>query len=140
MSPLNRTTMNPPTMVKPHGAFSHVLTVSGVKEWVFLTDKGALTSDGQLVGEGDAGAQTTWVLDLIQSGLESAGAGWPNVVQMSTHLVGRSSVQPFLKARDDYFTRVYSDGDYPTNTLTVVEGLVREGMLVAITAVAALPE
>ena len=127
-------------MVTPHGAFSHVLKVGGVKEWVFLTDKAALTSDGQLVGEGDAGAQTRWVLDLVQSGLESAGAGWPNVVQLSTHLVGRSSVKPFLEARDEYFAKVYPDSDYPTNTLTIVEGLVREGMLVAITAVAALPE
>ena len=140
MAQLERSTWNPPNMVTPHGAFSHVLKVGRVKEWIFLTDKAALTPDGKLVSEGDAGAQTLWVLDLVQSGLNSAGAGWSNVVQLSTHLVGRSSVQPFLIARDQYFQRVYPDGDYPTNTLTIVEGLVREGMLVAITAVAALPE
>ena len=138
MTTLKRSTWNPSSMAVPHGAFSHVLKVGGVKEWIFFTDKAALTSEGRLVGEGDAGAQTTWVLDLIQIGLHSAGADWNNVVQLSTHLVGRSSVKPFLQARDEYFAKVYPEGDYPTNSLTVVDGLVREGMLVAVTALAAL--
>ena len=140
MSQLERATWNPPSMVTPHGAFSQVLKVSGVGAFLFLTDKVALTPDGQLVGESDAGAQTEHVLGLVESGLESGGAGWANVVQLTTHLVGRSSVQPFLKARDEYFARVYPNTDYPTNTLTLVDGLLREGMLVAVTAVAALGE
>ena len=107
--------------------------------WLFLTDKAALTADGKIVGEEDPAAQTRWVLRLIESGLESGGASWANVVQLSTHLVGRSSVAPFLHARDEFFAQVYPDADYPPNTLVVVNGLVREGMLVAITAVAALP-
>jgi enamine deaminase RidA (YjgF/YER057c/UK114 family) len=48
-------------------------------------------------------------------------------------------VAPFLETRDRFFVEVYPDGDYPANTLVVVDGLVREGMLVAVTAVAALP-
>lgn len=139
MSSLERSTWNPPEMVTPHGAFSHALSVSGVETWLFLTDKAALDSNGTLVGEGDAAAQTQFVLELIGVGLESGGATWANVVQLATHLVGRESVQPFLKTRDEFFSRVYPEGDYPTNTLTVVSGLVREGMLVAVTAVAALP-
>ena len=140
MSQIERSTWNPPSMVTPHGAFSQVLKVGGVGSWLYLTDKVALTPDRQLVGEGDVAAQTRCVLDLVQGGLESGGASWANVVQLSTHLVGRSSVEPFLKARDEYFARVYPDADYPTNTLVLVDGLLREGMLVAVTAVAALPE
>ena len=139
MGQLERSAWNPPTMVTPHGAYSQVLSVKGVREWLFLADKGAITADGEIVGNGDAAAQTRWVLQLIGGGLESGGASWANVVQLSTHLVGRRSVKPFLQARDEFFAQVYPDGDYPPNTLVIVDGLVREGLLVAITAVAALP-
>ena len=126
-------------MVTPHGAYSQVLSVKGVREWLFLADKGAITADGEIVGRGDVAAQTRWVLQLIGGGLESGGASWANVVQLSTHLVGRRSVEPFLQARDDFFAQVYPNADYPPNTLVIVDGLVREGLLVAITAAAALP-
>ena len=139
MADLRRETWNPPSMVTPHGAYSNVLTVEGARKWIFLTDKGAITVDGKIVGEGDAAAQTRWVLQLVQSGLESAGASWANVVQLATHVVGRESIKPFLQARDEFFAQVYPNGDYPTNTLVIVDGLVREGLLVAVTAVAALP-
>jgi len=136
---IERSAWNPPEMVVPHGAFSHVVEVSGVQRWLFLTDKASVAADGSLVGEGDAAAQSQWVLELIGIGLKSGGATWANVVQMSTHLVGRGSVAPFLETRDRFFGEVYPDGDYPANTLVVVDGLVREEMLVAVTAVAALP-
>ena len=139
MNKIERTAWNPPEMVVPHGAFSHVVGVSGVQKWLFLTDKASVAADGTLVGEGDAAAQTQWVFELIGIGLKSGGATWANVVQLSTHLVGRSSVGPFLQTRDRFFAEVYPDGDFPANTLVVVDGLVREGMLVAVTAVAALP-
>lgn len=38
-------------MVVPHGAFSHVVWVSGVQKWLFLTDKASVASDGSLVRE-----------------------------------------------------------------------------------------
>jgi enamine deaminase RidA (YjgF/YER057c/UK114 family) len=126
-------------VVTPHGAYSQVLSVKGVREWIFLADKGAITADGKIVGNDDAAEQTRWVLQLIGNCLGSAGASWANVVQLSTHLVGRRSVKPFLTARDEYFSRVYPNADYPPNTLVIVDGLVREGLLVAVTAVAAIP-
>jgi hypothetical protein len=45
----------------------------------------------------------------------------------------------FLETRDRFFGEVYPDGDFHSNTLVVVDGLVREGMLLAVTAVTALP-
>lgn len=60
-------------------------------------------------------------------------------MQLSAHLVGRGSVTLFLETRDRFFGEVYSDGDFHSNTLVVVDGLVREGMLLAATAVTALP-
>jgi hypothetical protein len=49
---IDRSAWNPPEMVVPHGAFSHVVGVFGVQKWLFLTDKASVASDGSLVREG----------------------------------------------------------------------------------------
>ena len=74
MKKIERSAWNPPEMVVPHGAFSRVVEVSGVQRWLFLTDKASVAADGSLVGEGDAAAQSQWVLELIGIGLKSGGA------------------------------------------------------------------
>ncbi|MCX8214646.1 MAG: hypothetical protein OTJ97_09145 [SAR202 cluster bacterium] len=51
MNKIDRSAWNPPEMVVPHGAFSHVVWVSGVQKWLFLTDKASVASDGSLVRE-----------------------------------------------------------------------------------------
>ncbi len=73
MKKIERSAWNPPEMVVPHGAFSHVVWVSGVQKWLFLTDKASVTADGSIVREGDAAAQMQWVLELIGIGLKSGG-------------------------------------------------------------------
>ena len=71
--------------------------------------------------------------------LEAAGASFADVVEFTTYLVGRDSIQPFIEARTQVFPDLFPGGDYPPNTLLVVSGLVHEDMLVEIKAVAALP-
>ena len=71
--------------------------------------------------------------------LGRSGANFRNVVEFPPYLVGSDSIQPFLEARAALFPSLYPDGDYPPNTLLVVNGLVREEFLVEIKAIAALP-
>ena len=71
--------------------------------------------------------------------LESVGASFSNVVEFRTYLVGKESIKPFLAARNQVFADVFPKGDYPPNTLLVVDGLVTEDLLVEITTLAALP-
>ena len=70
---------------------------------------------------------------------ESAGAGFDNVVEFTTYVVGRDSVQAFIDGRTRS-SRTFS----PTATIRPIpcwwsDGLVREEFLVEIKAVAALP-
>ena len=51
----------------------------------------------------------------------------------------RGSVQAFSEARTQIFPDIFPNGDYPPNTLLIVDGLVREDLLVEVKAVAALP-
>jgi enamine deaminase RidA (YjgF/YER057c/UK114 family) len=96
-------------------------------------------SDRNLVGKGDAAAQTRQVLQNIGLVLAGAGADFSIVVEFTTYVVGRSSVQGYIDGRGEVYPHMYPDGGFPPNTLLVVAGLVSEDYLVEIKAVAALP-
>ena len=95
--------------------------------------------DGNSVGVGDMTAQTRQVFENLGGILESVGATFSNVVEFTTYVVGRDSVQGYIAGRTEVYPGIFPDGDYPPNTLLVVDGLVREEFLLEIKAVAALP-
>ena len=98
-----------------------------------------MDKDGKLAGDGSMAAQTRQTYANIGGILESVGASFSDVVEFTTYVVGRESVVPFMEARAEVFPELYPNGDYPPNTLLVIEGLVREEFLVEVKAVAALP-
>ena len=106
---------------------------------VYVAGQVGVDGAGELVGAGDAAAQTRQVFRNIGHVLEAAGGGFSNVVEFTTYVVGRGSVAGFIEGRNQVFPDIFPNGDYPPNTLLVVDGLVREEFLVEIKAVAALP-
>ena len=84
-------------------------------------------------------AQTRQVFQNIGQILAGAGANFSNVVEFTSYVVGRDSIQAFIQARTQVFPEIFPNEDYPPNTLLVVAGLVREDLLVEVKAVAALP-
>ena len=106
---------------------------------VYVAGQVALNADGTLVGPGDAAAQTKQIFTNIGHILAAAGANFNNVVEFTTYVVGRPSIQKFIDGRNEVYPDAYPNGDYPPNTLLVVNGLVREDFLVEIKAVAAVP-
>ena len=137
MPNLQRTTLNPANAPKPLGAYSHAVKVSP-GSLLYIAGQVGVDSNGSLVGP-DVGAQTRQVFQNIGHVLAGAGATFANVVEFTTYLVGRSSIQPFIEARTQLFPSLFPNGDYPPNTLLVISGLVQEELLVEIKAVAALP-
>ena len=138
MTGKGRSLSNPSDIHAPVGRYSHLAQIPS-SELLFLAGQVAVDADGELVGKGDAGIQTVQAYRNIGSILESAGASYDNIVQLTTYVVGRHSVQPYLDARAELFEEIFPNGQYPPNTLLVIDGLVDEGMLVEVTAVAALP-
>jgi enamine deaminase RidA (YjgF/YER057c/UK114 family) len=108
-------------------------------ELVYIAGQVAVDINGNLVGKSDVKAQTHQVFENIGQILASVGASYGNVVEFTTYLVGRQSVQPFMEARSEIFPKIFPNKDYPPNTLLIISGLVREDFLVEIKAVAALP-
>ena len=138
MVQLEKTIIDPEQLQSPGGEYS-----SGVKvspgSLLYVAGQTAMNSEGVLVGEGDAAAQTRQAFENIGHVLESAGASFGNVVEFTTYLVGIESVQPFLETRMELFRELFPDGDYPTNTLLNIDSLAGSKALVEIKAVAALP-
>ena len=138
MPNLQRTTFNPANAPKPLGAYSHAAKVTP-GSLLYIAGQVGVDSNGDLAGPGDVAAQTRQVFQNIGHVLAGAGAGFGNVVEFTTYLVGRSSIQPFIEARTELFPSLFPNGDYPPNTLLIIDGLVQEELLVEIKAVAALP-
>lgn len=138
MAQLERTVVNTSKAPQPIGAYSQAIRVKPTK-LVFVAGQVALDIDGNLVGEGDAAAQTGQIFENIGNILESVGASFSDVLEFTTYVVGRKAIAPFMQARSEIFPRIFPNKDYPANTLLVVDGLVREDFLIEIKAIAALP-
>ncbi|HMA88872.1 MAG TPA: RidA family protein [Burkholderiales bacterium] len=128
---------NVESLGRPLGQYSH-MTRAKAAEYLFIA--GMLASDkaGNVVGKDDFDAQCTQVFGNIAAALESAGAGWGNVVQFTTYLVHSQDIARFMAFRQKAFPRMFPNGVYPPNTLLVVDRLVQEPYLVEIQTIAAL--
>lgn len=138
MAQLQRTAITSDQAPRPIGAYSAGMAVAAGR-LIYVAGQVAMDAEGTLVGPGDAAAQTKQIYSNIGHILAAAGANFSNVVEFTTYVVGRDSIQKFIDGRNEVYPSLYPAGDYPPNTLLVVNGLVREEFLVEIKAVAALP-
>ena len=120
---------NPDTLGKPLGQYSHVTRVKA-GELLFIA--------GMLAPGDDFEAQCAGVFAQIGKALESAGAGWANVVQFTTYLVHSQDITKFMQYRLREFPRMFPNEAYPPNTLLIVDRLVQERFLVEVQTIAAL--
>ena len=138
MAGTDRRVVNAPDAPQPLGAYSLGMRVRA-GELVYVAGQVGVDAAGNLAGEGDVASQTRQVFENIGQILNAAGATFSDVVEFTTYLVGRDSIEPFIAARSEIFPTIFPDQDYPPNTLLVIDSLVREEFLVEIKAVAALP-
>ena len=138
MTQLQRTAFNPAVAPRPLGAYSQAMEVRPGR-MLFIAGQVGLDANGKLPGAVDAADQTRQAFENLGQVLTGSGASFSNVVEFTTYLVGRESIQPFIDTRGQLFPGLFPDGQYPPNTLLLVAGLVREELLVEIKAVAALP-
>ena len=114
---------------KPLGQYSHMARVKA-GEFLFIA--------GMLAPGADFDAQCSGVFAQIAKALESAGAGWGNVVQFTTYLVHSQDIPKFMAWRLREFPRLFPNAAYPPNTLLIIDRLVQEQFLVEVQTVAAL--
>ena len=115
---------------KPVGPYSHVARVRAGADTLYIA--------GMLASGETFEAQCAAVYGQIEKTLQSAGAGWANVVQFTTYLVHSQDIAKFYRWREREYPRMFPDGRYPPNTLLIIDRLVQEQFLIEIQTVAAI--
>ncbi len=132
MSPARVTPAPAPAgLAAPVGHYSHATIGGGL---IFVSGLLALDRAGALVGAGDAGVQAAFIFETLDVILAAAGAGLADVAKLSLYLVDLADRGAVNAARREAFGAVK-----PASTLVQVAGLIGEGTLVEIEAIAVLP-
>ena len=82
--------------------------------------------DLNTVGIGDMAAQTHQVYINIGNILESVGAKFSNVVEITTFVVGREYLPAHLEVISELNSDLFPDSDYLKDIVALIEGLYRE--------------
>jgi enamine deaminase RidA (YjgF/YER057c/UK114 family) len=129
-----RRIIQPPAWPTPPG-YSHA--VATARPLIFVSGQVPLDPGGALVGAGDIEAQTAQVFENLRTVLEGVGAGFADIVKLTTFVVGLDNdrLVAIRRVRDRYL----GDGPRPASSLLGVTALFRPDVLVEIEAIAELP-
>ena len=90
-----------------------------------------MNESGEVIAPGDMEAQTRHVFDRMGELLQEAGAGFQDVVKITTFVTDMSKYAGFSKVRGE----VFRDG-YPASATVGANALVKDGLLVEVEAIA----
>lgn len=102
---------------------------------VHLTGQVAWDAEENLVGPGDAAAQTRQCFENIRCVLAALGGELGDVVSITTYFTDRAQLPLIQGVRGEYL----SERDPPVSTSVMVAGLGHEDFLVELTPIAVIP-
>jgi 2-iminobutanoate/2-iminopropanoate deaminase len=111
--------------------FSVGLKVSG-QRLVFISGLLPWDDSGKLVAT-DLPSQTRYIFDWMDRLMKEAGGSLKKVVRISAYMTSVEEYSAYSKIRGEYFA-----GNLPASTVIQVVGLVLDGALIEIDAVAVL--
>jgi enamine deaminase RidA (YjgF/YER057c/UK114 family) len=101
---------------------------------LFISGTTATDDRGEVVAPGDIVEQTRVILRKFQRLLEAAGGRMEHVVETTEYITTTEQYRRTAEVRREFFRP-----PYPTATGVIVAGLLREGAVIEISAVAVLP-
>ncbi len=119
------------TLGKPTGSSYSAGVSVPAGRLVFISGIVAMDESGEVIAPGDMEAQTRHVFDRMGELLLEAGAGFQDVVKITTFVTDMSKYAGFSKVRGE----VFRDG-YPASATVGANALVKEGLLVEVEAIA----
>ena len=125
---------NPPAMPRPFG-YSQVVE-TGPGRTIHIAGQVAMNQAGEIVGEGDLGAQAEQVFANLAAGLAAAGATFRDVVKLTIYVTSVAELPAFRKVRD----RHVNTESPPASTLVQVAGLALPGLTIEIDATAVVED
>jgi enamine deaminase RidA (YjgF/YER057c/UK114 family) len=100
---------------------------------LFISGTTASDGDGRIVAPGDIVGQTRYIFRKFEPLLRAAGAGFEHIVQTTEYITTTENYRRTAEVRREFFR-----GRFPTATGVIVAGLLREGALIEISALAVL--
>ena len=138
MADLQKTVIQPENIYESTSyPFSQAIRVR-TGEMLFIAGQPSMDVEANTVGIGDMSAQTRQVYKNLGIILESVGASFSNVVELTTFIVGRENLPAHLEVISELYPTLFLDGKYPADTVAIVDGLYRENFLLEVKAVAIL--
>jgi enamine deaminase RidA (YjgF/YER057c/UK114 family) len=128
--------INPPEMGPVLGPYSQIARVRAGTH-VYIAGQVGADGEGKIADGFEA--QCAQMYANIETALKAAGAAWQHVVQFTSYLVDRKNIPDYMAYRAKAYPIFFPNLVYPTHTLLIVGGLVKETLLVEVTATAVLP-
>ena len=101
---------------------------------IYLRGQTAMDLDGNIVGIGDASAQTENAMKCAKILLEEAGAKLEDVVKITIYITDRAYRDPVYQVVVRWLK-----GVYPVSTGLIVQGLARPELVMEIDIIAEIP-
>jgi aryl-alcohol dehydrogenase-like predicted oxidoreductase/enamine deaminase RidA (YjgF/YER057c/UK114 family) len=122
----DRWTISSGSVWEPLAGYSRATRIG---QRILVSGTTATHGSGQLIGRGDAGAQTTYILDKIEASIKSLGGRLEDVVRTRVYLSDANDWRAVSEAHGRYFGEIR-----PANTLLQVGALIGDGYRVEIEA------
>jgi reactive intermediate/imine deaminase len=103
---------------------------------IYVAGQVSMDRSGKLVGEGDMRAQAQQTFENLKAALEASGAKFENVVKLNYYVLDVAQLPAVREVRDKFVNMA----NPPASTAVEVKRLFREGFLIEVEAVAALPQ
>jgi len=117
-----------PGLPEPVGPYAHATRLG---KQIFVSGLLALDETGQVVGRGDAAAQAAHIFAVLGTILAGAGAGFADVAKLTIFLLNLDDRAALATVRQRVF-----GAHRPASTLVQVAGLIGDGTLMEIEAIA----
>ena len=101
---------------------------------VYVSGQVSMDAEGNVVGEGDARAQTEKVLENVSTVLEAAGGSLDDVVKVTVFITDMGHYDGIHEVRRRFFRE-----PYPASSMVEVSALIDPRLLVEVEAVAVIP-
>ena len=114
----------------PYEAFN-IAQAYKAGDLIFVSGQAALDLEGNIVGEGDFGAQAVQAFENLRAVLTAAGSGMDKLIKVNIYVTDMANFDSVVALRERYFSP-----PWPADTLVEVSALALPELMIEIEGVA----